>query len=226
MKPQDFTIGIRDFFAILVPGAIVLFILPRPDPQLFGPSLEALDVIALAIVAYLIGSVADKLGAILDLPPDHFLRSKHLPFFSKRLAARKMEAEECQRQLLKDCVPPVPSHEPTNSTRVFWWDQLRLDCPAAIQELDRIEAAQKLFRSLTAASFVLAVYEKSVSAPEWRLFEGALDHAAWWLLLAGLISAALYVAGRFAFFAAVCRLAVAYTVHRRSTLGAAPETAP
>jgi hypothetical protein len=216
MKPQDFAIGIRDFFAILVPGAIVLFLLPALATTLRGADWDALDVIALAIAAYLIGSIADKVGAILDRPIDNFLKSDRISLFSRRLAARKTEAEECQRQLLQSCIPAIPSHEPASSTRAFWWDQLRLDCPAAMQELDRIEAAQKLFRSLTAAFVILACYAKGASVFGVPSFVVPHPHAARWLLFAGLVSAALYIAGRFSFFAAVCRLAVAYTVHRRS----------
>lgn len=215
MKPQDFLIGIRDFFAILVPGAVVILLIDPKMPATPPLATEAVRFVAFTIAAFLIGSVADRLGALLDHLIDPVLRSKWLARIGPRMAAREREATTCRKQLLDSYFPEKTPFRPEDqvSTRSFWWDYLRLNCPPAIQELDRIEATQKLFRSLTAAFLFLALYYARASdapAPHWFADAGA--QLAWWMLLFGAASAILYAIGRFIFRETVFRLAVAYCV--------------
>src|SRR5690349_5716481 len=182
-----------------------------------APSLSAAQFIGLAIGAYLIGSVADRLGALLDYAVDPIVKTKLVRSRAHRTTAREREAAACRRQLMAICVPSVPlDRNMPASDRSFWWDHLRLNCTPAIQELDRIEAVQKLFRSLTAVFLVVAV------AYAWRprlgpelLGRGGPGPFLWMLLFA-LLSAILYGIGRFAFRSAVFRLGVAYWIQQRA----------
>jgi len=218
MKPQDFLIGIRDFFAVLVPGAVLLMLLQLPGEPLTSNS-GTLAIVGLAIAAYLLGSVADRLGSLLDLPLDPIVRAEWVPL-TKKAHARQREAEKCQQQLIDGCKPCVElDADVPLSPRMFWWDHLRLSCPAAIQELDRIEGTQKLFRSLTAA-FLLGAMATNfgyVQASGWPFAASQRPITA--LLLLACLSAILYAIGRFAFRAALFRLAVAYCIQQRSGRG-------
>jgi hypothetical protein len=218
MKPQDFLIGIRDFFAILVPGAVVVMLMPGVI-GLAQSATESFRFVALAIAAFLVGSIADRLGALLDYAVDPIIKSKWVRGITKRTNAREAEAEGCRDQLLAMCEPALPldRQEPV-SCRAFWWNHLRLTCPVGIQELDRIEGAQKLFRSLAAAFLFLGIYYGFGGAqPDW-FPAGAID-APWLMLLCAAISTILFGAGRFAFRATVFRLAVAYCIQQRSSQG-------
>lgn len=220
MKPQDFLIGVRDFFAVLVPGAVLLMLLlPAVATNTGG---GAIRFVGLAIAAYLLGSVADRLGSLLDLPLDPIVRAEWIPF-TKKAHARKREAEKCRQQLIDGCGPPVELELAVPlSPRMFWWDHLRLSCPAAIQELDRIEGAQKLFRSLTATFLIgaVAIHFGYAETSGWP--PAARQRPVAMLLLLAFLSAILYAIGRFAFRAVLFRLAVAYCIHKRAGEAAAP----
>jgi hypothetical protein len=88
MKPQDLLLGVRDFFAILIPGAILLLVLqalaPLPDP-LPKWLLEAAarikgfsglpEAFVFAVAAFVAGQIVSSLSTILDWPVDRFERN-------------------------------------------------------------------------------------------------------------------------------------------------------
>lgn len=79
-KPGDFLIGVVDFFAILLPGAVVAFFLTgtagayaQHRPEIFGDNPSALWADArgwaiFAIASYLLGQIVYLLGSLLDWP--------------------------------------------------------------------------------------------------------------------------------------------------------------
>ena len=207
MKPQDFFIGIRDFFAIWIPGAVFLSLLSSPT---FGAvKLEAggSNILAFAIAAYVLGSVVSVIGALLDYPADLIMRSGWFrDSIGAQLHEREILAAELRQQIIAGSSYPFSEPLPM-STRMFWWDHLRLECPIAIAELDRIEAAQKLFRSLTPTfGGLLFSVLLHILKPDDVVINGTS------LAIGMLVSFMLYFGGRWAFRAAVFRLAIAYFV--------------
>ena len=149
MRPADFLVGIRDFFSILVPGAVFLMLLPTVlNVETRFPTPSSQSVFAFGVAAYLIGSVASGISAGLDFLVDPVLERKKLWIFSKKFEDRQAHAEELRLRISKDCVFGSEANPHIESTKSFWWSYFRLHSPAAITEMDRLEASQKLFRSL------------------------------------------------------------------------------
>ncbi len=208
MKPQDFLLGVRDFFAILAPGAVFLLLLQAPEHMSTSWQLETLPLFAFAIAAYLAGSLASGLGSLLDHPTDNVLRNpKFRGIFAKKLADREGFVRALSSHAFMDFRPPMPLYPET--LRIFWWDHLRLNCPEAIAELNRLEGIQKLFRSLTAVFLILSVWKAlNVAIFELR----PLDVSLILLVMATFISLLYYAIGRGLFVSVLFRLAIAYCV--------------
>jgi hypothetical protein len=89
MKPGDFLIGLRDFFAVLIPGAVLTFLIAsfaevagEDLPSWWTALADTFDrlgaaerTLAYAIIAYACGQVVASLSSLLDLPIDAFERS-------------------------------------------------------------------------------------------------------------------------------------------------------
>lgn len=221
MKPTDFLIGVRDFFTRLVPGALFLLLFP-PAGFLVAAGADALGLLTFAIAAYLVGSVAAGAGGALDGAADWAIdRSLFRRLFAPDLTAREGRAEKLRDELLAGARPATAAGAP-ETPKVFWWDYFRLHCPAAIAELDRIEAAQKLFRSLIAVFVVIGAYGigwEDGSVP--IAGSGRSVPAAAFFALA-LLAIPFYVSGRQAFRSALCRLAMAWSLRP----GASPDAGP
>jgi len=207
MKPQEFLIGIRDFFAVIIPGATLLFLLPITPVAKQLPKLDGLALFGAGIAAYLVGSVASGIGSLLDLAVDPALESegfrKHL---GRKLKARESLARSLRDETLRMADYPAPDDHP-ESVKSFWWSYLRLNCPAAIAELDRIEATSKLFRSLVAVFLACAVLYFI-----WPRLGCRLHIGPGGLVLAAATSFLFYASGRFVFLNAVYRLGAAYAL--------------
>src|SRR5215217_2935744 len=70
-NPADFFLGVMDFFAILMPGALFAFLLLDRGKSIFGgllPSLPgtAAKWIAFLVVAYVLGHLLHHVGSFLD----------------------------------------------------------------------------------------------------------------------------------------------------------------
>ena len=223
--------GLREFFSRFVPGAVLLFLFP-PARDLLGIGGNAVELLGFSIAAYLAGSVAAGLGATLDLATDALLRRRAFRrAFAPKLAGRETLAAALRDRLLRtrlglavrgDSAPSERDEDGESESRwrrgkrsaeevkAFWWDHLRLNCPAAIAELDRIEAAQKLFRSLIAVFVFLGMYGWQVEPI--RLGPAPLELPAAALFALAAISVPFYVGGRLTFLSVVYRLAAAYSV--------------
>lgn len=213
MKPQDFLVGIRDFFSVVVPGAIFLLCIPSALlPK--GPQDATLSLFAAAIAAYLIGALASVVGSLLDKPVDPALESDFVKHRWKRLGDRAALASEMQDRVLER-LAPAERAKYKESLKSFWWGHLRLRCPEAIAELDRIEAVQKLCRSLVPLFAVLAGWSAAAGA-RWS---GAPLSPGQFAAAAGL-ALILYIGGRAEFLASVYRYGAAYVIAREE--GSAP----
>ncbi len=85
MKPGDFLIGLKDFFAVLIPGAVLAFLIASSaeaggDPPGWWKALAATfdhlgaaeKTLASAVIAYACGQVVASLSSLLDAPIDLF----------------------------------------------------------------------------------------------------------------------------------------------------------
>ena len=215
MRPQDFLIGVRDFFAILIPGAVLLMLL-LPRDFLSGRD-GSLALVAFTIAAYLCGAVAAALGSALDRIVDPLILSMRLGTrFWPDFAARKTLAEALRDRLVEAGLEgrELPAYAET--TRSFWWDHLRLSCPEAIAELDRREAYQKLFRALSVVFLLLFLL---TFVPGFAFGPAGIplveSHPGAVFLAASILSFAVYAAGRYTFESALYRLAAASYLHKR-----------
>jgi hypothetical protein len=159
-KPADFFIGVADLFAIILPGALLSYLALEAATQ----NVEVADYIvgsmrhfregtaqgwvAFALSSYLLGHFASLIGAFfLD------------PFYGKTFVPRKKKENGdrlfyCARRSRNKALG-LGDDGPTP----YKWARMsiRLRNAGAMQEIDRLEADSKFFRSLTVVLVILAV---------------------------------------------------------------------
>src|SRR5262245_53710961 len=143
-KPSDYFVGVIDFFAVILPGAIVLVVLyPHVPEALIGgtgtagilPRFEGelTRWIAFVLGAYLIGHLLFMIGAGLDWLMYDPIRSAVVPISEDRTyqAAKAVAARSLGRA--------------ETGINVFQWSRamLRLRAPEALAEVERYEADSK-----------------------------------------------------------------------------------
>ena len=172
-KPGDFFIGVIDFFGILVPGAVLLFLHGESLVNSLGLQL-AQNQTALWVV-FLLGSYV--LGHFLlgiGVPLNRLLR------FSRRLSKDKFYNE------VKEIISLPPQVE-KNRTDAFYraYSFVRLRSPSALAEIERQMADYKLFRSLTLVFGLdlLLVWFRGIASWPRLLFSGILFILAAWRFL-------------------------------------------
>ena len=132
-----------DFFAILLPGVVLTFLLSPWSSAVFGPMLprlnsEAEQWIAFAICSYFFGHLLHQLGSLLDNIYDtHYVGKK------RRFGEENLLKET--RQLVK-----AELGEKSEGLSMFSWagSYVRAHNSAAGAELERAGADSKFFRSL------------------------------------------------------------------------------
>lgn len=147
-KPGDFFVGILDFFAILVPGAIATAILqPRFGHLVLGPLIAqppsaAGQWAAFLVFAYFIGHLIFLLGSYIDRL--YNLMREHLNPYGNE------SAYQCATRLRDAMIAP---HERA-ALNTFQWARAVLITisPAAADDVSRLEADSKFFRSLLVVS--------------------------------------------------------------------------
>jgi hypothetical protein len=244
MNPQNYMLGIRDVFSILVPGAALMLLL---DIALGVQSYPgAIAFLAFAIVAYLFGSLAFAVGGFFDdwasslnrwyLRRRPWTRAGQEPSTLERVQYHQDYAAALQKLVV---INAAAMGEPVEGAKVghtkgFWWDQLRINCPPAIAELDRLESIQKLFRSLfvvlLAASLIwaaLALFDpcrsSPIAGPSATVRQPLFPLYA---LPAAILSFLFYVRSRWRFDAAVYRLAGAFMLAPHTLALAKSSAAP
>jgi hypothetical protein len=143
MKPSDLFIGAMDFFAILMPGALLAFLLLPAVPQIFGPVLPALEGeaarwIAFAVTAYLLGHALHHVGGFLDHWYDKVYVAEKRKFGDERLL---VESRTLARADLGDDLEGIST---------FHWagSYVRAHNATAAAEIERLGGDSKFFRSL------------------------------------------------------------------------------
>ena len=152
-KPSELFVGILDFFAILLPGAILAAIAsPFLSGFVLGPLIPA-PVSDAAIwatfltTAYFLGHFAFFVGSYID-PLYDMLRKKKNPYGN---ASAHHSATLVRNEILAE-----HERQPLNT---FQWSRsvLLAVCPAAADDVHRLEADSKFFRSVLVVCAVAAI---------------------------------------------------------------------
>lgn len=222
MKASDFAIGLRDFFTILIPGCVLLLLLGQPSFK--GQNIQPIGdgLFGFTVASYLIGSIAAAFGSILDGIVDSALESRSLSSFvrwlgslfprfpASRPLAERVEVAAALRAKMLRANPDDQDLLGGEKLKSFWWDLLRLNSPAAIAELDRLEANQKLFRSLVGTFLLLIMFVTAARYADAGKGLESLDRQ--WLAIAALGSFLFYAGGRLRFLQTLYRFAVAHSI--------------
>jgi 8-oxo-dGTP pyrophosphatase MutT (NUDIX family) len=178
-EPQKLFIGLVDFFSVILPGALLAYLLKDDlGPWVLGESYYALGAaeqwIVLIVAAYLLGHVAFLIGSwLLDdrfydkvrkaTPGEQARRLADCLSLSgkpARFLARvffKKEADRALHQALRikrHHLDPIDASEAINA---FQWCKARLTLeePEALATVQRFEADSKFFRSLVVVLLVI-----------------------------------------------------------------------
>jgi hypothetical protein len=172
-KPNDFFVGVIDFFGILVPGAVLLFLHGESLAKPLGLGSSQEQTILWA--AFLLGSYV--LG--------HFLLGLGVPSNSLLRLYRSEKEDDFYIEAKK--MITLPSGREENRTDAFYraYSFIRLNSPAALAEIERQMADYKLFRSLMLVLALDLVLVASSGAAHWPrlVFSGALFILAAWRFL-------------------------------------------
>lgn len=144
MKPSEFYVGVLDFFAVLLPGAIATAVLaPRFGSLLLGPLLaeptgEAARWLAFLVCSYFLGHMIFLVGSYVD-PLYNLLRVRFHPYGNE-------SAYQCATRIRDSLV----STDERKALNTFQWARSVLVSvsPAAVEDVHRLEADSKFFRSL------------------------------------------------------------------------------
>jgi hypothetical protein len=142
-KPSDFFVGVIDFFAVILPGALLCSMLvPLAQGHLFGPIVppfagRAEVWIAFLFASYLMGHLVFLLASFLD-PVYDKLRRRLKPPENDRLYALATQLKEAK-------LGPASA----DLINTFRWAKayIQLRHPKALVEINRLEADSKFFRS-------------------------------------------------------------------------------
>jgi hypothetical protein len=165
MKPGDFFLGVLDFFAVLLPGSLAAWLVIRYLPatalrsaltfDFLPPDVKQPDAFlaggAFLLGSYLLGHFVFMLGSRLDSSYDRWRVREHRPEDDTTYLAA--------RELRKKLTPELGG----GTLTLLKWARayIQVKSAAARPEIDRLEAEQKLFRSLVvigplyAAHFIL-----------------------------------------------------------------------
>ena len=152
-KPSEFFVGVLDFFAILLPGAIATAILaPRLEPFVLGPLIaapadDAGKWVVFLTFAYFLGHLIFLIGSYVDLSYN-VLRKWLSPYGNE-------SAYQCASRI-RDSIIDAGERKALNT---FQWSRAVLiaKCPAAAEDVHRLEADSKFFRSLLVVCALSAV---------------------------------------------------------------------
>ena len=142
-KPSDFAVGFSDVIGVLMPGAVMVYVLePHVKPRLHGLGLpdvgsEAPAWVAFVVASYFLGHLAFLIGSFLDYLYGP-LRKKFKPTEKDQLYSA---ATDYKKQLLGDMDECINTYK-------FAKAILGLGHEAASNEVQRLEAESKFFRSV------------------------------------------------------------------------------
>ena len=144
VKPGDYFVGMIDFFSIFLPGGMFTFVTYSKYKPFFLDvvPLEGSQVwIAFLFFSYLLGHIIYMVGARLDSLYDKHRRRRN-PYTNEQAFQR---ASEIKNKFL--------AGNEIDSINTFQWaiSVLSTLFPVAMNEIDRLVADQKFFRSLVVA---------------------------------------------------------------------------
>ena len=153
MKPSEFYIGVVDVFAIMLPGAIATAILaPHMQHLIVGPLIPALTTgterwAVFLVSAYFLGHLIFLVGAYLD-PLYDFVRKRRHPDSDTSAYA--------VATTVREAMMPPSDHAAINTFQ--WSRSVLIACaPSAAEDVHRLEADSKFFRSLVVVSLMTAI---------------------------------------------------------------------
>lgn len=160
-KPEDLFVGVIDFFAVLLPGALLSYVmLDVARDHVFGRILppirsEGQGWVVFAFSSYLLGHFVFLAGSYIDPLYDR-VRRRLIPKEKDRTYQRA-------RGIKEKCLGDSPS-EPVMNT--FQWAKAnaQMRYPAALLEVRRHEADSKFFRSLIVVLIVVVLVLLSKAA--------------------------------------------------------------
>jgi NADH:ubiquinone oxidoreductase subunit 3 (subunit A) len=190
IKPQNFFIGVIEFFSVLLPGALLTyFLMGMFYGNVFGegkifapPASETVKWIIFLLITYIVGNIIFMVASFIDVSYDKFLResffesNNDLTYKTARSIHRKfIDTDEKLKELLAEGslsddeyreILSCPRPEIFNT---YKWSQhfLLFKNPDALADVQRIEADSKFFRSLFVTFLVIAVllFAQAYSAP-------------------------------------------------------------
>ena len=140
-KPNDVFVGVIDFFGILVPGSVLLFLHGNLILSQLGLSCRPDDKVFFWVV-FLVGSLL--LG--------HFLTGIGVLLLNWAFGLPIGNLELYYKEV-EDAIPlPIPRDRKAAYHRAYSF--IRLNSPAGIAEIDRQVSEYKLFRALTIAFMI------------------------------------------------------------------------
>lgn len=173
MKPADFFIGVMEVFAILVPGAVLVYLLLLIAPGMgeaalhpFKPASEIVKLSAYGVAAYVSGHLLHHLGSVLD---DWYDRG--FARYKRRFADEPLfrHARAIVRADLGEDLDGISTFEWAGS-----W--VRAHSDAAGAELERAGADSKFFRSLC----ILAAFGTPVFLAQFQMVAAVGSFALSW----------------------------------------------
>lgn len=169
-RPGDLYIGVIDFFGILVPGAVLLFLHGESLAQPLGLPLNPEQ--APALMAFFVGAYVFG----------HFLLGIGVPL-NRLLQIYRPERRDIFYKAIKNKVD-LPDNALMKRSDIFYrtYAFVRTQSPAALSEIERQMADYKLFRSLTIVfglDLILMVLFGDHNSPRFMLSGALLIVAAW-----------------------------------------------
>ncbi|MCM3902992.1 MAG: hypothetical protein ND866_14895 [Pyrinomonadaceae bacterium] len=176
-EPQKFFIGLIDFFSILLPGAVLVYL--TKDSVLFllfGQPRARLEGIEAWIVflfsAYLFGHIAFLLGSLLDKPYDWLRKSTYLGQIDRLAKGKSISnrilqwiacflfgsnADAAVTQAVRIKSRALTALSAEDAINAFQWCKARLskEHPEGLAAVQRFEADSKFFRTFAAVLFAL-----------------------------------------------------------------------
>lgn len=168
-KPSDFFVGVVDFFAIFLPGTLLVFIglimanMIMAQPHTFDPKfvLQAIphqvsDWVVFLFASYVVGHFIFALGSLsLDRLYDHM----YSPWKRRKGDPLKDYVEYIKRNSFVDATRTTNIDDQSIIGTFMWAAAIvRLKNSVAAREIDRGEADSKFFRSFTIALLLLIVF--------------------------------------------------------------------
>lgn len=158
-KPSDFFLSVVDFFAVLLPGASIVYLL-QPIivmPALWSPASPTQGWVVFLVLAYIAGHLLHAVGSwLLD---DYVYGKLYIPLWrSSHWRAAKLarqanpsalhEDKEAASTLLARVYLTTDANP--QGTNYYDWclSDVRRRCPAGATEVDRVQADSKFFRSM------------------------------------------------------------------------------